>query len=73
MRYGIESNMFYYVVYPRVAFVLKSLSSTHTRDVKTLIYDFSYMYIVIEDNQIWSFMLSVFPLSYKLSTSVSSV
>ena len=50
MRYEIESNMFYYVVYPRVASIMKSLSSTHTGDVKTLIYDLSYMYTMIEDH-----------------------
>ena len=47
--------------------------STPTGDVKTLIYELSYMYTVIKDHCMWSYMLYVFPLSYKLSTSVSSV
>ena len=73
MRYEIESNQFYSVVYLRVPLVLKLMLSTPTRDVKTQIYELSYMYTVIEDHCMWSYMLSVFPLSYKLSTSVSSV
>ena len=73
MRYEIESNQFYYVVYLRVPLVLKLMLSTPTRDVKTQIYELSYMYTVIEDHCMWSYMLSVFPLSYKLSTSVSFV
>ena len=32
-----------------------------------------YMYTVIEDHHKWSYMLSVFPLSLKLSTSISSM
>ena len=32
-----------------------------------------YMYTIIEDHCMWSCMLSVFPLSYKLSTGVSSM
>ena len=74
MKYEIESNLFCStIVYPQVLSVLKSLLSTPTGDMKTLIYDLSYMYTVIEDYHMWSFMLSVFPLSYKLSTSVSFV
>ena len=73
MRYEIESNQFYSVVYLRVPLILKLLLSTPMGDVKTLIYELSYMYNVIEDNCMWSFMLSVFPLSYKLSTGVSSI
>ena len=73
MRYEIESNQFYYVVYPRVPLVLKLLLSTPTGNVKTLIYELSYMYTVIDDHCMWSYMLSIFPLSYKLSTGVSSV
>ena len=73
MRYEIESNKLYFVVYLRVPIVLKILLSTPTGDVKTLIYELSYIYNVIEDHCMWSFMLSIFPLSYKLSTDVSSV
>ena len=73
MRYEIESNMLCSVVYPWVPFVPKSLLSTPTINVKTLIYDLSYMYTMIEDDHMWSFMLYIFPLSYKLSTGVSSV
>ena len=73
MRYEIESNQFYYVVYLRVPLVLKLLLSTPTGDVKTLVYELSYMYTVIDDHCMWSYMLSIFSLSYKLSTSVSSV
>ena len=46
---------------------------TPTGDVKNLIYELSYMYTVIEDHFMWSFMLFIFPLSYKLSTGVSSM
>ena len=60
-------------MYLRVPLILKLLLSTHTGDVKTLIYDLSYMYTVIEDHCMWSYMLSVYPLSYKLSTGVLSV
>ena len=73
MRYEIESNGFSFVVYLRVPPILKLLSNTPTGDVKTLIYELSYMYTVIEDHYMWSFMLFVFPQSYKLSTGVSSV
>ena len=73
MRYEIESNHICSIVYLRVPPVLKLLLSTLTRDVKTLKYELSYTYTVIEDHCMWSFMLSVFPLSYKLSTGVSSV
>ena len=73
MKYEIESNQFSSIVYLGVPPVLKLFLSTHTGDVKTLIYELSYMYTMIEDRCIWSYMLFVFPLSYKLSTSVSSV
>ena len=69
----MESNMLCSVVYPWVPSVLKYLLSTLTGDVKTLIYELSYMYTVTEDHRMWSFMLYVFPLSYKLSTCVSYV
>ena len=58
---------------PTVPFVIRFMLCTPTGDVKTLIYELCYMYTVIEDRYMWSYMLSVFPLSYKLSTSVSSV
>ena len=73
MRYEIESNQLCFVVYLRVPPILKLLLSTATGDVKTLIYELSYMYIVIEDHCIWSYMLYVFRLSYKFSTGISSV
>ena len=38
-----------------------------------MIYELCYMYTVIEDYCMWSYMLSVFLLSYKFSTGVSSV
>ena len=72
MIYEIESNQLCSIVYLRVLSVTRFLLCT-TRDVKTLIYDLSYMYIVIEDHCMWSYMLSVFPLSYKLNTGASSV
>ena len=73
MRYEIESNQLCPVVYLCVPPILKLLLSTLMRDVNTMIYELSYMYPVIEDHCMWSYMLSVFPLSYKLSTCVSSV
>ena len=73
MRYEIESNQLYSVVYLWVPHVLELLLSTPTGDVKTLIYELNYMYTVIEDHCMRSFMLSVFLLSYKLSTCVSFV
>ena len=50
MRYEIERNRFSSVVYLRVPLVLKLLLSTLTGDVKTVIYELSYMYTVIEDH-----------------------
>ena len=38
-----------------------------------MICELFYMYTVIEDHHKWSHMLSVFPLSLKLSTGVSSM
>ena len=74
MRYEIECNQFCSVVYLWVVPpVLKLMLSTPMGDVKTLIYELSYMYTVIEDHCMWSFILSVFPLSYKHSTGVSSL
>ena len=73
MRYEIENNQLCSVVYLQVPPVLKLLLSTSMADVKTLIYELSYMYTVIEDHCMWSFMLSVFPLSYNLRIGVSYV
>ena len=73
MRYEIESNQFCFVVYLQVPPVLKLMLSTPTEDVKTMIYELSYMYTMIEDHYMWSSMLSVFPLSYNLSMCVSFV
>ena len=67
MRYEIQSNQFC------VPLVLKLLLSTPIGDVKTLIYELSYIYTMIKDHCMWSYMLSIFLLSYKFSTSVSSV
>ena len=50
MRYENESNQFCFVVYLWVPPVLKLLLNTPTIDVKTLIYELSYMYYVIEDD-----------------------
>ena len=73
MRYEIESNQLCSVVYLRVLYVTRFLLCNPTGDVKTLIYELSYMYNMIADHYMWSYMLFVFPLSYKLSTGVSSV
>ena len=73
MRYEIESNQFCLVVYLQVPLDLKILLSTPMIYAKTLIYELSYMYTVIEDHRVWSFMLSIFLLSYKFSTGLSSV
>ena len=62
-----------YVVYLRVPSVTRFLLCTPTGDVKTMIYELCYLYTVIKDHCMWSYMLSVFPLSYKLRTGVSSV
>ena len=56
MRYEIESNQLCSIVYLQVPHVLKLLLSTPTGDVKTLIYELSYMYTVIEDHCMWSYM-----------------
>ena len=56
-----------------VPYVTRFLLCTHTKDMNILICELFYMYIVIEDYYRWSYMLSVFPLSCKLSTGVSSV
>ena len=50
MRNEIESNQFYSVVYLWVLSVTRFLLCTPTGDVKTLIYELSYMYTMIEDH-----------------------
>ena len=50
MRYEIESNKLCSVVYIQVPLILKLMLSTSTGDVKTPIYELSYMYTVIEDH-----------------------
>ena len=42
-----------------------------TGDMNILICELFYMYNVIEDHCMWSYMLYVFPLSYKLSMGVN--
>ena len=54
----------------RVPFVTRFLLCTPTGDMNILICKLFYMYIVIKDHCMWSYMLSVFPLRYKLSTGV---
>ena len=46
---------------------------TSTGDMNILICELFYMYTVIEDHCMWSYILLVFPLSYKFSTCVLSV
>ena len=50
MRYEIEGNKLCSIVYLRILSVTRFLLCTPTRDVKTLIYELSYMYTVIEDH-----------------------
>ena len=57
----------------QVPSVTRFLLCTPTGDMNILIYELFYMYTVIEDHCMWSYMLYVFPLSYKLNTSVLSV
>ena len=73
MRYEIKVIQLCSVVYLQVPSVTRFLLCTPMGDVKTLIYELCYMYTVIEDHYMWSYMLSVFPLSYKLSAGVSSM
>ena len=54
----------------RVPYVTRFLLCTPTRDMDILICVLFYMYVVIEDHYRWSYMLSIFQLSYKLSTGV---
>ena len=50
MIYEIESNQLCSIVYLRVLSVTRFLLCTPTGDVKTLIYELSYMYTMIEDH-----------------------
>ena len=51
-------------------FFIRFMLCTPTEDMSILICKLCYMYTVIEDHCLWSYLLSVFPLSYKVSTSV---
>ena len=57
----------------RVPFVTRFLLCTPTRDMDISICELFYMYTIIDDHYKWSYMLSVFPLSYKISIGVLSV
>ena len=57
----------------RVPFVTRFLLCTPMGDMNILICELFYMYTIIEDHCMWSYMLYVFLLSYKLSTGVLSV
>ena len=57
----------------RVSFVIRFLLCTPTGDINIMICELFYMYTVIEDHCMWSYVLSVFPLSDKLSMSVLSM
>ena len=57
----------------QIPYVTRFLLCTPIGDMNILICELFYMYIVIEDHYRWSYMLFVFPLSYKVSTDVSSV
>ena len=57
----------------RVPYVTRFMLCTPTGDMDILICELFYMYTVIKDHYRWSYTLSVFPLSYKFSTSISSV
>ena len=54
----------------RVPFVKRFLLCTPMGDMNISICELFYMYTVIEDHCMWSYMLYVFPLCYKLSTGV---
>ena len=57
----------------RVPYVTIFMLCTPTGDMNILICELFYMYIVIEDHYMWSSMLFVFPLSYKVSKGVLSM
>ena len=57
----------------RVLSITRFMLCTLTGDMNILICELFHMYTVIEDHYRWSYTLYVFPLSYKLSTRVSSV
>ena len=58
-------------MYLWVPHVLKLLLSTPTGDVKTLIYELSYMYTMIEDHYMWSYM-ALFGVAMKKSAIYKS-
>ena len=57
----------------RVPYVTRFLLCTLTGNINILICELFYMYTIIEDHYMWSYMLFVFPLSYKLSMGVLSI
>ena len=57
----------------RISFVTRFLLCTPMGDKNILICELFYMYTVIEDHCIWSYMLCVFSLSYKFNTGVLSM
>ena len=73
MRYEIKVIQLCSIVYLQVHSVTRFMLCTPTGDVKTLIYELCYMYTIIEDHYMWSYILYVFPPSYKLSMGVSFV
>ena len=68
-----KTYLCFVLLYLQVPSITRFLFCTPTGDVKTLICELCYMYIVIEDHYKWSYMLSIFPLRYKLSKGVSSM
>ena len=56
-----------------VPFVTRFLLCTPSGDMNILIYELFYVYTIIEGHYMWSYMLSIFPLSYKLNICVSYV
>ena len=57
----------------RAPSITRFLLYTPTGDMNILIYELYFMYTIIEDHCMWSYMLYVFPLSCKLSTGILSV
>ena len=57
----------------RVPYVTRFLLFTPTGDMNIMICKLFYMYTIIEGHCMWSYMLSVFPLSYKLSMTILSL
>ena len=56
-----------------IPYVTRFLLCTPMEDMNILICELFYMYTVIEDHYMWSYMLSIFPLIYKLRTDVLSM